>query len=67
MPSGPGLLKLSQSHTACFTSSIENGLVKLPPSLKDNLWKGMLPTLGLSPPLDLKLLEKWLKTAIQMF
>jgi len=45
-PSGPGLLKLSQSQTAYFTSSIEKGLVRCPALAKDNFRKGSSATPG---------------------
>lgn len=54
MSSRTELFKLSQSHTSCFTSSTENGLLRMPPSPKDSLRKGRPPTPDRSAPMDLK-------------
>jgi len=50
IPSGPRLLKLSQSQTVCFTSSSEKGRTKLVASQPANFRKSWPSTPGLSPP-----------------
>jgi hypothetical protein len=54
IPSGHGLLKLSQSHIAALTSTSEKGLVRLLRSTTDSVLKQRLPTPGLPTVLALK-------------
>ncbi|KAK2426973.1 hypothetical protein QL285_025591 [Trifolium repens] len=53
-PSGPGLLKLSQSQIAAFTSASEKGFVSSDPSAPDNLLNLRLSTPGRNTSLTLK-------------
>jgi len=67
IPSWPGLLKLSESLSAYFTSTKEKGRIKSPDSTMDSLQKFNSSTLGRSTLTTLKCEENRLKTAYLIF
>jgi len=65
MASGPGLLKLSQSHTTALNSLTKKGLIKLPPSIQDNWRNCKCPIPGRAALCARKWFAKWEQTTLR--